>query len=231
MGSCFGGLRFGGLRLVVGGWLVVCGLAAAGVAQTVPAQGERYRVETAAAADGSSGVTITNVSQVPITAFRATYVCAAHKVLQFAEDTVIVGMGTAQAPKSTLSFALPQQDCTGGVSVLVFADGQHVGDEGSWKQVLAQRRAAYEEVSGLLTVAEGMAAKEWTLAAFLAAVERREAALKADQAMSLDERRGRLLALEVARQGFGLEKGTAVRTAVITALIKWDGALGDAGRG
>jgi hypothetical protein len=209
----------------------VCGLGVK--AQTVPVQGERYKIETADGADGRV-VTITDVSQVPITAFRAGYVCSdPQKVVQLAEDTVILGMGMPHEAKSSLSFALPSEmkDCPGGVDVIAFADGQHVGDAAAWKRLVVQRSAADAEVSGLLSVAEGITAKEWVIAGFLAQVEARQKAL-AGMKMTVDERRGRSLALEVAREGFGLDakRGGGSRTETVSRLIKWttelDSSLG-----
>ncbi len=207
-------------------WLVVAvnvwGLSLA--AQTVPVQGERYKIEIADGAEGRV-VTITDVSQVPITAFRAGYTCSdPQKVVQLAEDTVILGMGAPHETKSSLTFALPPEmkDCPGGVDVIAFADGQHVGEAAAWKRLVAQRSAAHEEVSGLLSVAEGTPAKEWTMAGFLAQVEARQKVV-AGMKMGVDERRGRSLALEVAREGFGLDakRGVVSRTETVSRLIKW----------
>jgi hypothetical protein len=221
------------LRLVVGLVVAVnvCGLGVR--AQTVPVQGERYKIETVDGADGRV-VTITDVSQVPITAFRAGYVCGdSHKVVQLAEDTVILGMGAPHEAKNSLTFALPPEmkECPGGVDVIAFADGQHVGDAAAWKRLVVQRSAADAEVSGLLSVAEGMSAKEWTMAGFLAQVEARQKAVEGMK-MGADERRGRSLALEVAREGFGLDakRGAGSWTETVSRLIKWmtalEGALG-----
>jgi hypothetical protein len=203
-----------------------------GVAQTLPAQGERYRIEVA-----GNVVTLTNLSAVAVTGFRGTYDCgSAGKPSSVVEDSVILGMGTAETPKSSLAFQAPSGECTGGVDVIVFADRQHVGGADAWKRVVTQRSAAYAEVSGLLALAEGVPAKDWKLADFVGQMGKLRSALRASQNLGADERRGRLMVLETAMNGLPYEEKKSVktsaasRTLTVTALIRWmnalDGALG-----
>jgi hypothetical protein len=146
-------------------------------------------------------------------------------------------MGTTEPPKSSLAFKAPSGECTGGIDVIVFADGQHVGGADAWKRVLIQRSAAYAEVSGLLALAEGVPAKDWKLADFVGQMGKLKSALRASQNMGADERRGRLMALDTAMNGLPYEEkksavktSAASRTLTVTALIRWmnalDGALG-----
>lgn len=219
-------------------WLVagVVWAVAGGVgvrAQAVANQGERYRIETSAAG-GQDAVTITNTSAVPITGFRAAYDCGAPgKQASVVEDTVIMGMGAAAAAKSSLSFAVPEltKGCAGGVLAIAFADGQHVGGDPAWKQIVMQRSAAYAEASGLLALTEGMDAKSWSAAALEAKLAEMRKALAADRGMAGDERRGRMMALDVMRQYLDTEAkgpGSMVRTKTITRLIHWMNGMSDA---
>jgi hypothetical protein len=203
------------------------------VAQTVPAQGARYRIEVA-----GNVVTLTDLSAIAVTGFRGTYDCgSAGKPSSVAEDSVILGMGTAEQPKSSLAFQEPSGECTGGIDVIVFADGQHVGGPDAWKRVVIQRSAAYAEVTGLLALAEGVPAKDWKLADLVGQIGKLWSALRASQNMGVDERRGRLMVLETAMNGLPQEEKKAAvktpaasRTLTVTALIRWinalDGALG-----
>jgi hypothetical protein len=205
-----------------------------GVAQTLPAQGERYRVEVA-----GNVVTLVDLSSVAVTGFRGTYDCgSAGKPSSVVEDSVILGMGTAETPKSSLAFQAPSGECTGGVEVIVFADGQHVGAVDAWKRVVTQRSAAYAEVSGLPALAEVVSAKDWKLADFVGQMGKLRSALRASQNMGTDERRGRLMVLETAMNGLPFEgkksaakTPAASRTLTVTTLIRWmnalDGALGE----
>jgi len=224
-------------------WLVagvVCavaggvGVRAQAVADPAVAnQGERYRIETSAAS-GQDVLTITNTSAVAITGFRAAYDCGVPgKQASVVEDTVIMGMGGAEAPKSSLSFAVPEvaKGCAGGVRVIAFADGQHVGIAPAWKQMVMERSAAYAEASGLLAVTEGMEAKNWSAATLAAKVAEMRKALGAAKGMEPDERRGRAMALDVMRQYLDTEAkgpGSVVRTKTITRLIHWMNGMSDA---
>jgi hypothetical protein len=204
-----------------------------GVSQTIPAQGERYRIEVA-----GNVVTLTDLSAVAVTGFRGTYDCgSAGKPSSVVEDPVILGMGTTEPPKSSLAFQAPSGECTGGIDVVVFADGQHVGGVDAWKRVVTQRSAAYAEVSGLLALAEGMSAKDWKLADFVGQMGKFRSALRASQNIGADERRGRLMVLETAMNGLpyvqkksAVKTPAALRTLTVTTLIWWmnalDGALG-----
>lgn len=204
-----------------------------GVSQTLPEQGERYRIEVA-----GNVVTLIDLSGVAVTGFRGTYDCgSAGKSSSVVEDSVILGMGTTVTPRSSLAYQAPSGECTGGVDVIVFADGQHVGGPDAWKRVVTQRSAAYAEVSGLLALAEGVPPKDWKLADFVGQMGKLWSALRASQNMEADERRGRLLVLETAMNGLPYEeKKSAVktpaasRTLTVTTLIRWmnalDGALG-----
>jgi hypothetical protein len=203
------------------------------MSQTIPAQGERYRIEV-----GGNVVTLTDLSAVAVTGFRGTYDCgSAGKPSSVVEDSVILGMGTTQPPKSSLAFQVPSGGCTGGVDVIVFADGQHVGGTDAWKRVLTQRSAAHAEVSGLLALAEGVPPKDWKLADFVGQLGELRSGLRASQNMGADERRGRLMVLETAMNGLPYEeKKSAAKTPAssrmltVTTLIRWmnalDGALG-----
>ncbi len=206
------------------GWLA----PGSGVAQTVPTEGERYKIEVA-----GNVVTLTNLSAVAVTGFRGTYDCGSTvKPSSVVEDSVILGMGTADPPKSSLAFQAPSGECAGGIDVIVFADGQHVGSADAWKRVVIQRSAAYAEVSGLLALAEGIPAKNWKLAALVAQIGKLRDALRTSPDMDADERRGRLMVLDTAINGLPYqEKKAAVktpaasRTLTVTTLIRWMNAL------
>jgi hypothetical protein len=174
---------------------------------------------------------------VPVTGFRGTYVCGSGEPSSLVEDSVILGMGTVEAPKASMTFQAPAAPCTGGVDVIVFADGQHVGSAGAWQRVVVQRSAAYAEVSGLLALAEGVPVKTWKLDDFEARIGKLREALRADAKMGGDERRGRSMVLETAVNGLpyaekqaAAKTPAASRTLTVTTLIRWmnalDGALG-----
>jgi hypothetical protein len=144
----------------------------AGMATAAQTPGFTATTTTTPDAYGLITVTIHNRSKSTITAVSIYHTCDVpdrtgsqytwvgfDAALELSLGSAVTGREIPVSTSRTFDAASEQIKCPGGISV-VFADGHGEGSPEGWKQILADRRAAYAELSAIKAVVGNMPSEE-----------------------------------------------------------------------